>query len=153
MRGPGRFLYAIALPLALLGPACGDPETPEGRVRAVLDAIERAAEEGDLAAFKEHVSEAYSDEMGHDRRELMAYLTFHVMGRSRRHVLLRVQRVDLRSDTHAEVSAAAGLMGSRARAQGLSADVYHVDLDLALEGDDWRIVWAQWWPTEPAELL
>jgi hypothetical protein len=153
MPRPIRRLARAVCVITLIALACSDPETPEAQVRAVLSAIEQAAEEGDMGEFKQHVSESYSDELGHDRRELMAYLTYNVMRRSGRHVLLRVQRVDLRDDGLAEVSAAAGLMGSRTQSAGLSADVYHVDLDLRLEDGDWRIVWAQWWATQPAELL
>jgi len=148
----------IALALALAAVGCGgDPETPEAQVRRALGALEAAAEEGDLAAFRDGISERYADERGHDKEALVRFATFHVLRSARRHVLVRVRDVLLRDDGRAEVSLAVGLAGSPAASADelarLRADVYKVDLDLAQEDGAWRVVWAQWRPTAPADLL
>ena len=53
-----RILLALLL-ATLFG--CGKAATPEEEVRAVLDALEAAAEKGDASAFASLVSAAYSD--------------------------------------------------------------------------------------------
>ena len=155
---PGRrgvALAAAALALAVLAFAlsgCGEPETPEARVRAALSELEAAAEEGDVGALRELVSEQYKDAFGHDQRALADYVRFHVLAHPRgRGVILRVREVRLTSETTASVMLHAGFAGAGRGA--LHADAYAIDLDLALEDDTWRVRWAQWKPAAPAELL
>jgi hypothetical protein len=139
--------------------ACGgDPLSPEERVRAVIEAMERAAEAGDVSAFKALVSESYQDERGFDKRDLAAYVTFHVMRNTNRHVFTRIRSVEIRESGRAEVVVIAAITGRDVSGPeelvGLNADVYKIDMDLDDEGDgDWRLVWAQWWPTAPTDLL
>jgi hypothetical protein len=132
--------------------SCREPETPESRVRAALVAIEVAAEAGDVGAFRDLVSENYEDAFGHDKRALADYVRFHVLRHPRgREVILRVRDVQLTSESSASVMLHAGFAGAGQGA--LHADAYAIDLDLALEEDAWRVVWAQWKPAAPAELL
>ncbi len=139
--------------------ACGgDPQTPGQQVRAVIEATAQAAEEGDVAAFKEIVSESYQDERGNDKRALAAYVTFHVMRNKSRRVFTRIRSIEIRDAGRAEVVVVAAITGSSIRSpeelSGLHADVYKIDMDLDDEGDgDWRLVWAQWRSTAPTDLL
>ena len=144
----------LGLALLLVGlVACGggDPETPEGRVRALLAQLEVAAEEGDVGAFKEQISERYADDYGNDKQSLAAYITFNVMRSQRRHVVLRVREILIRDGKLAQVTLHAGLAGSGGDLT--RADVYEIDLDLEDEGGDWRLVWAQWKRGAPTDLL
>jgi hypothetical protein len=139
--------------------ACGgDPLSPEEQVRTVIEAMEQAAEEGDVSAFKAIVSERYEDHYGHDKRSLAAYVTFHVMRHSHRRFFARVRSVEIRDDGRAEVVVVAAVSGRDVSGieelVGLQADVYKIDMDLDDEGDgDWRVVWAQWKRTPPTDLL
>ena len=139
--------------------ACGgDPLSPEEQVRTVIEAMELAAEEGDVSAFKAVVSESYEDERGYDKRSLAAYVTFHVMQNQNRHFFTRIRSIEIRDTGRAEVMLVAALTGSAISSPeelaGLHADVYKVDVDLDDEGEgDWRVVWAQWRRTAPTDLL
>jgi hypothetical protein len=139
--------------------ACGgDPLSPEEQVRAVLEGMEQAAEQGDVSAFKALVSESYEDERGYDKRSLAAYITFHVMQNAQRRVFTRIRSIEIRDAGRAEVVVVAAITGravsSPEELAGLHADVYKVDMDLDDEGDgDWRLVWAQWRRTAPTDLL
>jgi hypothetical protein len=145
-------LAALALSAALGAGACREAETPEARVRAALASLELAAERGDVGAFDELVSASYRDAHGHDKPGLVAFVRLHVLRHPRgREVILRVRDVQLTSPATASVAAHAGFAGPSPGA--LRADAYALDLDLALEGDDWRVTWAQWRPAAPAELL
>jgi hypothetical protein len=149
-----RSLAALALALApaLRALACSEPETPESRVRAALVAIETAAEQGDVGAFDALVSPSYQDAYGHDKRRLADYVRLHVLRHPRgREVILRVRDVRLTSETTASVMAHAGFAG--AGESTLHADAYALDIDFALEDDEWRVAWAQWRPVALAELL
>ena len=124
----------------------------------MIDELERAAEEGDVSAFKAVVSERYQDERGFDKRDLAAYVTFHVMRHSHRRFFARVRSVEIRDGGRAEVVVVAAISGRDVSGleelAALNADVYKIDLDLDDEGDgDWKVVWAQWWRTAPTDLL
>jgi hypothetical protein len=137
---------------ALLG--CGAPAaTPEEQVRAALAALEAAAEAGDAGAFAELVSAGYQDPYGHDRERLRAFVAFHVMRSSRgRELIVRVRdvRIEPGDPPRAAVTLAVGLAGAGSR---LGAEVYAVDMDLAREGDAWRVSWAQWHAAPATDLL
>jgi hypothetical protein len=139
--------------------ACGgDPQSPEEQVRAVIEEIERAAEAGDVSAFKAVISESYQDERGFDKRDLVAYVTFHVMRHTQRRFFARVRSVEIRDNGRAEVVVIAAISGRDVSGleelATLNADVYQLDVDLDDEGDgDWQVVWAQWWRTAPTDLL
>lgn len=148
MRG---WIAAALLLAALLG--CGREPTPEEEVRAVLGALEAAAESGDLSDFTEQISASYSDPYGHDREKLRAFIAFHVMQSGRgREVIVRVREVVFTDPARAVVTLSVGLAGARG-AGGLSAEVYAVDLDVIREDDAWRIAFAQWRRAPPSDLL
>jgi hypothetical protein len=151
-----RRLLGPLLALALAGCA-GDPQSPEAQIRSVLAELEAAAEAGELGPFKAHVSERYADGQGFDKEALVGFARLHVLRSARRHVFVRVRAIELREPQRAEVTLAVALAGSRLATPGdaarMRADVYKVDLDLEDEDGAWRIVWARWRPTAPADLL
>ena len=143
-----RFALALLLGAAL---ACGEASTPEQEVRAVLAALEAAAESGQAGDFADWVSAGYEDSYGHDREKLRAFVAFHVMQSGRgRELIVRVREVSFPEPERAAVTLAVGLAGAGSR---LSAEVYAVDMDLVREDDAWRVAWAQWRAAPAADLL
>jgi hypothetical protein len=142
---------AVLLLAALLG--CAEAATPEQEVRAVLDALEAAAEQGDASAFAALVSAAYSDPYGHDRERLRAFVAFHVVQSGRgREVIVRVRDISFTDESRAVVALSVGLAGAMG-ARGLSAEVYAVDMDVVRERDGWRVAFAQWRRAPATDLL
>ncbi len=137
--------------------ACGsEPESPEVQVRRAIEALEAAAEAGDVSAFQEGVSAHYEDARGNDKEGLRGTVTFHVLRNSSREIVVRVRDVVFVSPGHAEVVLVVGTAGasSRGGAPGIRGNVYQVDANLDEEEPGvWRLTWAQWKPTAPAELL
>jgi hypothetical protein len=146
-----RATVAAALALALGLSVCSDePADPEARVRAVLAALEQAAEAQDVAALKEQVSEEYADARGNDKRALAALASFHLLRNRSVHLLMRVRAVELPAPGEARVLALVAMAGrplpEAAALAGVRADLYAIHLDLRDEDGEWRIVAADWQP-------
>jgi hypothetical protein len=137
------------LPAALLWllAACGPQETPEARVRAVIERGEQAAEARQLSGLMELVSPAYRDERGDGAEELRQYLRGYLVTHQSIHLLTRVETVEFPYRDMARVSLTLGALGREAAptaAFEMAADVYDVELELQLEDGNWRVTRARW---------
>jgi len=146
------FLSACAvlgLEAAVLLGGCGERQTPEERVRAVIAAGEQAAEARDLSALLEHVSPAFRDEHGGGRDELKQYLRGYFVMHQSVHLLTRVESIEFPYRDLARVRLTVGTLGREsAEATGidLAADVNDIVLELQLEDDGWKVTRAAWGP-------
>jgi hypothetical protein len=135
--------------LAGLALACGgEPDTPEGRVRAVLAALEAGAEQRDAGAMKEHVSELYRDRHGNDKRAVAQLVAFHLLRNQSVHLLTRVAGVEISAPGQARALAYVAMAGTPIEGPeallALRADLYRFDLDLREEDGAWRVASADW---------
>lgn len=140
----------IALALAWSVACSGEAQTPEERVRAVLAAIEAAAEARDVAALKEHVSDTYRDAQGNDRRALAGVATMHFLQHDAVHLLTRVRAVELVRDGEAQALALVAMAGTPIESaewlDSLRADLYRFEVTLREEDGAWRVTAASWSP-------
>jgi hypothetical protein len=138
---------AAAFSLAL---ACSDPETPEQRVRAVLAALEESAQQRDPGAMKQHVSDAYSDGNGNDKRTVTQLVAFHLLRNQSVHLLTRVQSLELPEPGEAQAAVLVAMAGAPIDGPdallALRADLYRFDLSFREENGDWRVRSAEWRP-------
>jgi hypothetical protein len=140
-------LAAALVVLSVVTAGCGPAETPEARVRAVIDAGEKAAEARDLSALMDLVSPAYRDEHGGGPDELKQYLRGYLVANQSVHLLTRVESIEFPYSDFARVRLTVGTLGretAAATAFDVSADVNDVVLELALEDDEWKVVRAAW---------
>jgi hypothetical protein len=141
------FGAGIAFALLLASSGCGERATPESRVRAVIAEGERAAEARDLAGLMALVSPDFGDGQRGDREELKRYLRGYLVMHQSVHLLTRIESVEFPYEDYARVRLAVGTLGresAAATAFDLAADVHDVALELKLEGDEWRVVRAEW---------
>jgi hypothetical protein len=136
---PGLALVTLTV-LALAG--CADRETPEERVRAVIGAAERAAEEREVGAAMELVARDYRDEYGFDRDGLQRFLRgWFVMNQSIR-LLVRVEDVKFPADELAQARVTIGMLGTRGEGGedwDLAAEIHELDVELVSEDGEWRV--------------
>jgi hypothetical protein len=141
------FAVAAAITLLVASVGCGERLTPESRVRAVIAEGERAAEARDLAGLMALVSPEFRDGRGGDREELKRYLRGYLVMHQSVQLLMRVESLEFPYEDYARVGLTVGTLGresAAATAFDLAADVHVVSLELKLEGDDWRVVRAEW---------
>lgn len=142
-----RTARALVLGIALLASACGPQQTPEARVRAVVDTGEAAAEARDLSGLMALVSPAYRDERGNGPDELRQYLRGYLVMHQSVHLLTRVESIEFPYRDYAQVRLTVATLGresAAATAFRTAADVNEIVLELALEDDEWRVVRAAW---------
>lgn len=152
----GRVGVAVLAVGALLAACSGDAGRPEERVRAVLAAIESAAEARDVGAFKEHISEAYADARGQDKRAVAGLATFHFMRHQSVHLLTLVRDVEITAPGEAHAQALVAMAGrpipGPEALASLRADLYRFDVALREEDGTWRVTGAAWSPAAADEF-
>jgi hypothetical protein len=152
----GRLPLCLAL---LAGLACSaGPPDPETEVEALLDELERASRERDIAAIKDRVSERYADSEGRGKAELDALIGAHYLRGGTVYLLLHLRSLETGAD---DSSASAEVLAGMARVplddfRGLRSargDAYVFALELARESGDWRVTRASWEPATLEDLL
>lgn len=145
------------LVLGVMLHACGGPEqSPEALIRALVAEIEQAAEDRDIAVFKDHVSDDYQDGQGYDRQTVLRIVQGVFLRNQDIHLLSIVR--DLKIDgSSANASVLVAMAGSPIEsAQSLvniRADLMRFDVELALEGNEWRARAVDWRRAEVNDFL
>jgi len=139
----------VLVVLATIIAGCGESQTPDAKVRAVVEQGEQAAEARDLSAIMDLVAPSYRDEQGGGRDELKQYVRGYLVAHQAIHLLTKVDSVEFPYRDMAKVSLTLGTLGrdaAAATAFDLAADVYDVELELALDDGEWRVTRASWRP-------
>jgi hypothetical protein len=131
--------------------ACsGEVQTPEDRVRAVLAALEAAAEARDVGAMKESVSESYRDASGRDKRAAAGLVAMHFLQNRSVYLLTRIDEVTLTGAGDARASVLVAMAGtpipSPEALPAMRADFYHFAFALREEDGAFRVTSAAWRP-------
>jgi len=160
LRAVAPLFGALAIPIAFLVLACGGaPDSPEARVRALVDRAGEAAAARDAGALLDLVSEDYRDAHGRDKRALKALVLRYVLANEAIHVTSRVKELAVGPDAErAELVVVAALtaapVAEPGELAGLDADLFRFELEVSREADgDWRVTSARWRRAPLAELL
>lgn len=147
---------AAAAALLLLS-ACGSPdEPPEARIRDLVARAEQAAEDHDIAVFRDGISGDYQDNHGYDRRTVLRLIQGLLLRNQQIHLLsivrdLRVQ--DGAARARVLVAMAGRPIESAEALLNLRADLMRFDVQLALEGGEWRVRAVDWERARAADFL
>lgn len=147
----------VVLTLLLSMLACTKRETPEQRVRAAIASAEEAVEKKDIAALRNFVSERYNDEDGRDRRAVEGILRLYLLRSEAIHLLTRIEAVRVPTPGKAEavvyVAMAARPITQAETLSSFNADLYRFELGFTEEEKQWRLVRADWRPTELTDFI
>jgi ribosome-binding factor A len=144
--------------VVLLATACAPPpESPEAQVRTLFGKAREAAEQKDLATLRRAVSDRYTDAHGNDRRAVEGILRLQFLRHESIHLFTRVSTVVFPEPDRAEATVYVAMAGRPiAEAEALTrlkADLYRFDFVLAKEGEDWKVIHADWRPAELGDFL
>ena len=130
----------LALSVALFAVACSKPAEPEDAIRAVINAIETAAEDGDIGGIMEHLAEDYSDSDSNDKASLRGILFAQLQRSGGVSVTKRIDSITISEagDT-AQSVVFAGLSDGPITAGSTRADIWRFDLQFRADGRDWLV--------------
>jgi hypothetical protein len=137
-------LVSVVLGSAACG--CAAPSDPERELRALVAAAEQAAEARDASFFRATISASYVDRRGQGHEDLVGLVRGYFLVNAAIEVVNRIDTITLAGDDAATVTLQTAVIG-RAQASSLlpaDADFYRLELELAKEGDDWRVIGADW---------
>lgn len=145
-----RTLSALVVGLVILAASgCAEESHAprEGEIRALISRAEELAEDRNLEAFRDLVSDDYSDARGNSKQSLVLLLNYYFSANRSIHLLTRVPQIHFADSSHADLLVFVAMAGRPISAEqlaGMNADLYHVFATVVEEDDGWKIVAAQW---------
>ena len=127
--------------------ACGDANSPEQQVRAVIDEMEAAAEARDVGELVQHLSAEYRDSHGMSPDEATRYARGYFLANQSIHLLTRIEQIEFPLPDEARARVLVGMVGRDGNATGnwdLVADLYVFKLALRQEDGEWKVSFAEW---------
>ncbi len=139
-------LRSLALLAALASAACGPSGTPEDELRALVAEAETLAEARDAGALRDLVADDYQDASGRDAADVRNLLHAWLVAHPSVNLLTRIDSVELEGTELARVQVTVGMLGREAKGESdwdLAADIERLDIRLARDGDEWRVIGAR----------
>ena len=94
------------------------------------------------------ISEQYADERGRTRGDIVAVAMRYFLANKKIHLLTRIKEINVLSEKKALLVLYVAMSGQDVQGAdsllNMQADLYRFDLELVLEGRDWRIIRADW---------
>ena len=118
---------------------------PEEEVRALVEEAEALAEDRDASALRDLVADDYADASGRDAAEVRNLLHAWLVAHPSVNLLTRIDSIELEGTELARVQVTIGMLGREAKGGSdweLAADVERLDIRLARDGGDWRVIGA-----------
>ena len=156
MRMPHCLLFIV---MAVLLSACGDVNTPEERIRALIDNFEQTAEQGKALGFKDYIADNYSDADGLGKRDVLRLLAGYKLRNKSIHLLVHIAEVKVGPDKKSGsarvfVAMATSPLTGVEQLGALRADLYRFDIKLQTSADDaFQVSSAEWAPAEKGDFF
>jgi hypothetical protein len=123
--------------------ACGPSGTPEDELRALVNATEAAAEARDTSELRALVADDYRDASGRDASDIRNFLHAWLVAHPSVNLVTRIDSIELEGTEQARVQVTVGMLGREAKGESdwdFAVDVERLDIRLARDGGDWRVV-------------
>lgn len=106
---------------------------------------EAAAEARDASELRDLVADDYGDPAGRDAADVRNLLHGWLVAHPSVNLLVRIDSIELEGTELARVRVTVGMLGREAKGESdwdLAADIERLDLRLARDGGDWRVIGA-----------
>ena len=115
------------------------------------------AQERDLPAMVDLVSDNYSDDEDRDKKVIRGLLLYYFRSNQSIYILKKVKSLQVGDSDTAQLTLAVVLAGKPfaedANLTKIQADILRFDFSLEKDGGDWRVVEATWKPVAVTEFL
>ena len=108
-----------------------------------MDDVEALAEARDAGELRALIADDYRDGSGRDAAEIRGFLHAWLVAHPSVNLLTRIDSIELEGTEQARVQVTVGLLGREAKGGSdwdLAADVERLDIRLARDGGDWRVI-------------
>ncbi len=143
------FKTLLCLVLALVLSACNssEPMSDEQQVRAVLEAMEHAAQDRSLSAVMQHVSPKYKDPQGNDFKTVQRLIQLQFITNQNINIFSKVREIEIIDNAAAvemSLAMASGKLDLSDESNRLRADSFRLSLLYIKEDGDWQLQSASW---------
>ena len=114
--------------------ACGAKSSDEQQVRAVVDAVEAAAEARDTSDVLEHVADNYADSNGFDKTQLQNFLRGYFLAHPKIELLVNVESLEFPVDGLAQA------VVTVATVEVTDPDLQRLKVEFRRSGKEWQVV-------------
>lgn len=140
-------LLLCVVAIAGIVAGCGESDSAEAQVRAVIERMELAAEARDAGDVLELISDAYRDDYGRGRDDVGRLARGYFIVNQTIHLLTRIEELSFPAEDEARAVILVGMVGRGAAAESawdLAANLYRFEVTIVREDGDWKITWARW---------
>ncbi len=140
-------LLLCLVSLGAIVAGCGEADSPEAQVRAVIEQMELAAEARATSEVLELISEQYRDDYGNGRDDVGRAVRGYFIANQSIHLLTRIEALSFPAEDEARATVLVGMVGREAgatEAWDLAADLYRFEIAVVREDGEWKITWARW---------
>jgi len=143
------FLLLLSFFATLLLSACSsdEPMSDEQQVRAVLEAMELAAQDRSLSAVMQHVSPNYSDSKANDFKAVQRLVQLQFLRNQNINIFSKVSEleiIDNAATVEMSLAMTSGKLDLSDESNRLRADTFRFSLLFIKEKSDWRLQSASW---------
>jgi hypothetical protein len=124
---------------------CGPSSAPEEEIRALAEEAESAAEARDASEVRDLVADDYADTAGRNAADVRNLLHAWLVAHPSVNLLTRIDSIELEGTELARVRVTIGMLGRESAGESewdLAADIERLDIRLARDGGDWRVIGA-----------
>ncbi len=110
-----------------------------------MDETEAAAEARDASALRALIADDYQDRQGRGAADARNFLHAWLIAHPSVNLLTRIDSIELEGTELARVRVTVGMLGREATGESgwdLAADVERLDIRLARDGGEWRVIGA-----------
>ena len=140
---------ALVASILLMSACAGPQDTPEARVRQLIEGVEQAVESGSVKAAAELLHADYSDRWHPDRRAAARSLFGYLRRHDNIHLFTLIKSIAVApaedaADAVVFVAMSGVPVESVETLVSVKADLYRFDVNLAVADGDWLVRSARW---------
>jgi len=125
--------FVVGLIAATVLAACGAKSSDEEQVRALVSAVETAAEARDASDVLEHVADNYADSAGFDKARLQNFLRGYFLAHPRLEILVNIESLEFPVDGLAQA------VISLATVELTDPDMQRLKVEFRRAGGEWHV--------------